>query len=371
MTGNNIPSLYLHVPFCASVCFYCDFARQVYRSDAADRWLDAVETELQGTEISDSLETVYIGGGTPSCLSLSQLERLLSMLDPYTGEVKEFTVECNPELNEEDKIRCLASHGVNRISMGLQTADSGLLKRTGRRHTPDDVKRLVHQFLRCGISNISLDLMYGLPEQTMSKLDDSISFALSCKPAHLSLYSLTVEPNSVFGKQGVTQIDEDLEADMYEHICDVLKHAGYDHYEISNFSLPGKASLHNSNVWNYHDFYGIGYGAWGKDRKGRYEHASSLKAYCADPLYKNYTPLSGNEEMFECLMMGLRLKRGVSAELFQTRFGSSFEAIWPVTVRTLKEEGMLEEKDGYLSCTERGWPVMNSLLVDFMEEADL
>ena len=145
--------------------------------------------------------------------------------------------------------------------------------------------------------------MYGLPGQTVEQLDDSISFALACQPKHLSLYSLTVEPGSVFGKNGVKQIDEDLEADMYEQICRTLERNGFMHYEVSNFALPGYESVHNTNVWHYDDFYGIGYGAWGKDSGGRYEHAASLKEYCRDPLYRNYTRLSKSEQMFEMLMM--------------------------------------------------------------------
>ena len=157
MTANKIPALYVHVPFCASICSYCDFSRQVYRAETADRWVAAIEAELKARADGIRPETIYIGGGTPSCLPLPQLERLLSMLDPYTETVKEYTVECNPELRDKRVIECLASHRVNRISIGLQTADSSLLKTCGRRHDTADVKRLVDQFSACGISNISLE----------------------------------------------------------------------------------------------------------------------------------------------------------------------------------------------------------------------
>ena len=371
MTANKISSLYVHVPFCAAFCYYCDFSRQIYRSDTADRWLDALEQEIRGTKIASDLETIYIGGGTPSCLNDEQTERLLCMLDPYAGTVREYTVECNPELNDENRIRCFARHGVNRISIGLQTSDSGLLKSVNRRHDADDAKRLVNQFFACGISNISLDLMYGLPGQTVEQLDDSISFALACQPKHLSLYSLTVEPGSVFGKNGVKQIDEDLEADMYEQICRTLERNGFMHYEVSNFALPGYESVHNTNVWHYDDFYGIGYGAWGKDSGGRYEHAASLKEYCRDPLYRNYTRLSRSEQMFEMLMMGLRLKSGISLPVFEQRYGISFADAFPKTAKSLFDRGLLAQADGYVFCTAEGWPLLNSLLVEFMEEAGL
>jgi len=371
MTESNIPSLYLHVPFCAAVCYYCDFARQVYQADACEQWLDAVEQELRETAVNPGLETVYIGGGTPSCLPLSQLERLLSMLGPYTGKVKEFTVECNPELYDTGIIECLAAHHVNRISIGLQSADKALLKTAGRRHDADDVKRLVDQFSACGISNISLDLMYGLPDQTMAQLEESIAFALSCSPAHLSLYSLTVEPNSVFGKKGIQQADPDLEADMYERICRILADAGYIHYEISNFAKPGFESVHNRNTWKYRSFYGIGYGAWGMDEHCRYTHADTLRAYCSDPLYRRITPLSEKERMFEAVMLGLRLREGIVPEEFSRMFGCELAACFPKTVSALQERGMLEVREDRIFCTDRGWPVLNSLLVEFMEEAQL
>lgn len=371
MTANSIPSLYVHVPFCASICSYCDFSRQVYRAETAERWLDAIERELQARADGLKPETIYIGGGTPSCLPLSQLERLLTLLDPYTGQVKEYTVECNPELRDKRVIECLASHRVNRISMGLQSADSSLLKTCGRRHDAADVKRLVDQFSACGISNISLDLMYGLPGQTMEQLEQSIAFALSSQPRHLSLYSLTIEPNSVFGKKGVQPCDADLEADMYECICSVLREHGYLHYEISNFALPGYESRHNTNTWEYRDFLGIGFGAWGMEDHCRYTHADTLRSYLEDPLYRNVTELTEQERMFEAVMMGLRLRSGLSLQRFSELFGTTPEACYPNTVCTLRERGLLAETDGRMFCTEQGWPLLNSLLVEFMEEAQL
>ena len=371
MTANKIPALYVHVPFCASICSYCDFSRQVYRAETADRWLAAIEAELKARADGIRPETIYIGGGTPSCLPLPQLERLLSMLDPYAETVKEYTVECNPELRDKRVIECLASHRVNRISIGLQTADSSLLKTCGRRHDAADVKRLVDQFLACGISNISLDLMYGLPDQTMEQLEQSIAFALSCHPRHLSLYSLTIEPNSVFGKKGIQPADPDLEADMYERICSILKAHGYLHYEISNFALPGYESKHNTSTWEYRDFLGIGYGAWGMEDHYRYTHADTLRAYLEDPLYRNVTELTEKERMFEAVMMGLRLRSGISSKRFYDQFGIHLNACYPNTISALKARGLLAESDDRLFCTEQGWPVLNSLLVEFMEEAQL
>ncbi len=371
MTGNKISSLYIHVPFCASICYYCDFARRKYSRETASAWLDALAEELQAAVLPMDLETIYIGGGTPSSLDHDLFERLLDLIDPYCSKVREYTVECNPETVDFSKIQSLKQHGVNRISMGLQSAEPALLRRMNRQHSAADVKRLAAQFSACGISNISLDLMYGLPGQDTKQLLDSVQFACSLNPSHLSLYSLTVEPNSVFGKQGVQQIDPDLEADMYELICTELKQHGYEHYEISNFARDGRVSLHNVRVWEYNDFYGIGYGASGKDPQGRYDHADSLSAYLKDPLFRRYTPLSENEQLFETVMMGLRLRDGISDAVIQERFCRSLRDVYPDTIRELEAEGMLEFSHSRIRCTDRGWPILNSLLVRFMEEADL
>lgn len=363
--------LYLHVPFCASICYYCDFKRQMYRSDTADQWLDALEEELKHTKINTSLDTIYIGGGTPSCLSENQLDKLLTLLDPYKNEILEYTVELNPETVSEDKLNILCRHGVNRVSIGLQSGDEALLKKLNRHHTFDDVERLVHQIQACGISNISLDLMYSLPDQTMEILKQSTDQALSLHPSHLSLYSLTIEENSVFGKQGIEHLDEDTEADMYEWLCAYLQQHGYHHYEISNFALDGRASIHNTRVWEYEDFYGIGYGAWGKDETGRYEHATTLNQYLKDPLKKIYTPLTINEQMFETVMMGLRLRAGIDCRIFQKRFGKDLTAVYPASIQELIKQGLLECSEDHLFCTNKGFELLNSVLVRIMEETGL
>ncbi|MBR2677426.1 MAG: radical SAM family heme chaperone HemW [Solobacterium sp.] len=371
MTAAKIPSLYVHVPFCASICYYCDFFRQVYRKETADAWLNALEYELLHADINEGIETIYIGGGTPSSLSESQLDRLLSLLDPYKNKISEYTVEVNPETVTQAKIDLLLKHGVNRVSIGLQSHDAALLKKLNRNHSFENVSRLVNQFSACGISNISLDLMYSLPTQTMESLQRSTELAVSLNPSHLSLYSLTIEENSVFGKQGVRPLDEDTEADMYEWICSYLTDHGYDHYEISNFARDGKESLHNTRIWEYDDFYGFGCGASGKDEKGRYDHPGTLKQYLADPAARTYTYLSKEERMYETVMMGLRLSRGISRTRFRKMYGIDLTEVYPETIASLCREGMLILTEDRLFCSAHGFELLNTVLVRFMEEADL
>ena len=366
-----IPSLYLHVPFCASICYYCDFARQIYRRETVDAWLKAIQTELESVQPSHSLETIYIGGGTPSSLSEDQLETLLCLLDSYRTETKEYTVELNPETVSEEKLNCLKRHGVNRLSIGIQSGDEALLARMNRKHTKADIHRLVVQINACGFSNISMDLIYGLPNETMKQVEADLNYVLDLKPTHLSLYSLSIEPGSVFGKQGVQPIDEDLEAEMYESIVRRLLQEGYEHYEVSNFARPGKQSIHNRNVWQYKDFIGIGYGAWGKEGNVRYDHAGSLQAYLKNPCYREKVLLSDLERQFETLMMGLRLSEGVFLKQYQEQFGCLPADTFPVSIAKGIRRGYLEEEKDMLRCTGQGMELLNSILVEFMEEAEV
>ena len=199
MTINNIKHLYIHVPFCNSICFYCDFCHRVYDSDLVDKWLNKLEKEINDN-CKDQYETIYIGGGTPSCLSINQLDRLLSLIKPYSNDVIEYTIEINPESLDIDKINLLNKYHINRVSMGVQSSDNEILKNIGRRHTFEDVKKAINLLKENGINNISVDLMYSLPNQTIDILNTTIDDILSLNVPHISLYSLTIEENSVFGK---------------------------------------------------------------------------------------------------------------------------------------------------------------------------
>lgn len=367
MTPRNKPeALYLHVPFCRSICYYCDFTHVMYRKETADAWLDVLEKEFASREFNPDLKTVYIGGGTPTSLSEEQLERLLSFLDPYTSHVSEYTCEINPETMDETKAQILYKHGVNRVSIGFQTDNAKLLKNMGRHHTVNDVKHVMDLLRKHGISNISLDLMYSLPEQTMEDLETAIRTAVSLNPNHLSLYSLTVEENTVFGKRGYKSLDEETEADMYEYICQTLPSYGFHQYEVSNFAKVGFESVHNKVYWTYRDFYGVSCGASGKEGYTRYDVTSSLKKYLENPLERDEIPLEKEDAMFEMVMMNLRLKAGMEKSLFEETFGIRFEEAFRGKYETLTEQGLLEVSQTHVKCTEKGFPVLNSVLEELL-----
>lgn len=369
MTQRNKPAyLYLHVPFCHTICAYCDFCHLVYSQTNAEKWLQALEKEIADKNIRHDLKTIYIGGGTPSCLSAKELNHLLCLLDPYASSVREYTIEINPETLDEEKAEILEAHHVNRASIGFQSSDPSLLKLMGRHHDLKMIAETMHLLRKHGIENISLDLMYSLPTQTMDMLKQSLQDALSLKPEHLSLYSLTIEENTAFGKKGYHHLDDDTEADMYEFICHVLPAYGFHQYEVSNFAQTGYESIHNSAYWNYRDFYGIGMGASGKEGFLRYDNTRSLKEYLSDPLRRTEIPLSEKDAMFEMLMMGIRFRKGMDLTLFEETFHNSFAEIYGKKAESLIQKGLIEYRDHHIRCTDRGYEIMNSVLVEFMDD---
>lgn len=361
--------LYLHVPFCRTICSYCDFCHAVYQESLADQWLQALARELAMREIAHPVATVYLGGGTPTSLSLRQLDQLLALLDPFASGAEEYTIEVNPESLDEEKAACLAAHGVNRASIGFQTADPAMLKLMNRRHDAEGVRRAMALLRHAGINNLSLDLMYSLPGQTMAQLQQSVQCALDLKPEHLSLYSLTIEPGTVFARRGLQPCSEDLEADMYEWICRQLPACGFQQYEISNFCQPGRESRHNMAYWEYRDFYGISCGASGKEGHRRYDMTRDLKTYLCDPLAHQDIPLRTADEQFETVMMGLRLKRGLFLEQFRRSFGISIQEVYGPAISRLQQQGLLQESAGFLACTDRGFEILNTVLEEFLPDS--
>lgn len=363
-------SLYVHVPFCTSICFYCDFAHVVYQKNLVQQWLHALSAQLSHMKINHQLKTIYVGGGTPGCLHDDELAALLQMLDPYCHEVQEYTVECNPESLTLEKAALLAKHGVNRVSLGMQSADDRLLASIGRHHTFADTCRAVSLLKQAGIHNISLDLMYSLPDQTMKDLQDSIAGAIALEPTHLSLYSLTVEKNTVFGRKGIQSLDDDTEADMYEYICRELPRHGYRQYEISNFCLDGYESRHNLAYWHYDDFYGVSCGASGKEGLLRYDNEKNLMRYLQNPMTRNEIHLDRQDAQFEMIMMSLRLKKGLDLSAYQHRFHHAYEEDYGSKTEALIKRGWLEERNGYVRCSDQGYEICNTVLEELMPEGE-
>ena len=284
------------------------------------------------------------------------------MLERFTANVTEYTFEINPETFTEEKADLLHRYGVNRISIGLQSSDKRLLKLMNRHHDLDDVRKTI-EFLRDrGIENISLDVLYSLPTQTMEDLEKTLNDVLELRVPHVSLYSLTVEKGTAFDRLGYKPLDSDIEADMYEYIVRTLTENGYIQYEIANFALEGHESKHNLAYWNYDDYRGLSCGSVGKYGHRRYTVTSDLKRYLDTADCVEIEELSNEEEAFENIMMSLRTVYGLDLEVFRNRYGIDFRQRYSEAIE--KNSDHLIFKDGHCICVNR--EILNTVLVDFM-----
>ena len=352
-------SCYVHIPFCDSICSYCDFSRQIMNENLCEKWLSKIIDEINGYSI-DCLNTLYFGGGTPSLLDMDSFKKIRNQFPNF---IKEFTVECNPESVTKEKMECYKKLGVNRISLGVQSFQDDLLKVCRRKHTSKQAIESI-QCIKSYMDNLSIDLIYGLPNQTMEDLKKDIQLFLSLDIPHLSIYSLQIEPNSIFGKSNIHPCDEDLEADMFEYIVKTLKSHGYEHYEISSFCKNQKYSYHNLAYWMNKDFYGIGCGASGRLNNNRYDNTKSLNQYIESGPCLNWIDEDLQERSFNAIMMALRTKFGLSISKWNQMYVSDFVNKYEIVLD--KYPFYFQYQDDHIFLNDEGLELLNSILVDFM-----
>lgn len=356
-------SAYVHIPFCTQICYYCDFSKVFIKNQPVDAYLEHLIQETRSYEIG-KLRTLYIGGGTPTALSAQQLAYLLTELPKFMdlSEVEEFTIEANPGDLDPDKIAVLKDSQVNRVSLGVQTFDNKMLKKIGRSHQEQDIYDNIRHLKQAGFDNISIDLIYALPGQTMDQVKENVAKAIDLDIPHMSLYSLILENHTVFmnrmrrGKLPLPK--EELEAEMFEYIIEELEKAGFEHYEISNFSKPGFESRHNLVYWDNAEYYGLGAGASGYVDGIRYKNHGPIRHYLeaveAGKARITEEHLTLEEKMEEELFLGLRKKTGVSKARFEEKFGISFDQRYGQVVASLTEQGLLVPDDKQVRMTKRG-----------------
>ena len=356
-------SAYVHIPFCTQICYYCDFSKVFIKNQPVDAYLEHLIQETRSYEIG-KLRTLYIGGGTPTALSAQQLAYLLTELPKVMdlSEVEEFTIEANPGDLDTDKIAVLKDSQVNRVSLGVQTFDNKMLKKIGRSHQEQDIYDNIRHLKQAGFDNISIDLIYALPGQTMDQVKENVAKAIDLDIPHMSLYSLILENHTVFmnrmrrGKLPLPK--EELEAEMFEYIIEELEKAGFEHYEISNFSKPGFESRHNLVYWDNAEYYGLGAGASGYVDGIRYKNHGPIRHYLeaveAGKARITEEHLTLEEKMEEELFLGLRKKTGVSKARFEEKFGVSFDQRYGQVVASLTEQGLLVPDDKQVRMTKRG-----------------
>jgi oxygen-independent coproporphyrinogen III oxidase len=357
-----IHSLYLHIPFCKAICTYCDFPKLVAAGNLQPRYTAALIGEfLYYRNRYDNLQTLYIGGGTPSSLPFPELEKLLdtiaSVID--VASLKEYTIEANPNDVTDYFAFIIAKYGVNRVSLGVQTSDETKLKNLGRTHQNADVYAAMKNLRHHGITNINCDFIYALPGQTMAALAKDVDFAIALQPTHLSFYSLILEPKTKLfydvTHQKTILLDEELEAEMTEWLMQTLPERGFHRYETSNYAVEGKTSLHNLAYWRTLPYLGIGMGAHSQIDGRRFHNHKTIRAYL-DSVAIHQNGIVSEDAIdlpLETVFLGLRTVEGIALEAYRERFGVSLFQKYPLIEHHL-HDGLLEIIDGHLKTTARG-----------------
>lgn len=378
--------LYFHIPFCVRKCFYCDFLSAPADGQTKAAYMEALrrETALRAEEYCcDSVTSVFIGGGTPSAVKAEEIAALLSTVRQHypLAEDAEITIEVNPGTVTAEKLEVYRVAGINRLSIGLQSADDRELAVIGRIHTWQQFLDTYGLAVGAGYRNINIDVMSTLPGQTLESYRRTLKkiLALNPQPAHISAYSLILEEGTAFWdmtqRGELTLPDEDADRQMYSETKRVLAGAGYSRYEISNYAKPGHACRHNCGYWRRDEYAGFGIGAASLVRESRFRNGDSLTAYLRDPVgcREELQVLSPQEQMEEFMFLGLRMTEGVSERDFEDRFGQRLADIYGGVIQANLRDGLLEWQCGEehgnarrLALTERGLDISNYVMAQFL-----
>jgi oxygen-independent coproporphyrinogen III oxidase len=372
--------IYIHIPFCKSRCSYCDFATDVFKNaETVGRYVDALCAEIQNSKfkIQNSIETVYFGGGTPSLLSPKQLEKILNVIyKKFSVESEiELTMEMNPATMTLETVKEYRNLGVNRASFGAQTFDDTELKRLGRKHTAQDVRETIELLREADFTNVSFDLIAGLPRQTLKDWERNLEEALKLKPEHLSLYLLEIHGGTPLAEQIRSKRqplpDEDLSGEMYELMLDKIAEKGYEQYEISNFSLPNFESKHNSKYWLCEPVFAFGVSAHSFDGKTRYSNERDTNQYVRliekgeSPIVEK-TELDAKQLSAEFAFLTLRLNKGLNLPDYRARFGIDLLQTFAEELKRLEDFGLIKNEKNFLKLTRKGMIYSNEVFSVFV-----
>jgi len=362
-------SIYIHIPFCDSICTYCDFSKFYYNSNMVDIYLNSLEKEIIQNYKNELITSIYIGGGTPSSLSTEQLSKLFSILKLIKKANNiEFTFECNPESMTSSKIRLLKENGVNRVSIGVQSFDDNILNFLNRKHSKQDVYKLVSKLKRSGIYNINIDLIFGINNQTIDNIRNDLDDFIKLGIPHISYYSLILEEHTKLYIDNYIEIDDDKCASQYEFICEYLKKYGYSHYEISNFSKEGYESKHNLVYWNNENYYGFGCGAHGFINNIRYENTKSITKYNSGKFIFDKHKLDIKEDIENQIMLNLRTKYGINKKIFFNKYDRIITDIYNFDF-LIKKGLIFENKDSFI-VPEKYYFISNQIILDILIGGD-
>jgi oxygen-independent coproporphyrinogen-3 oxidase len=370
-------SLYVHIPFCVKKCFYCGFYSTPYTAQSADRFIDALRLEaagIAGTFSEREFGSLYLGGGTPTVLSSDQLTTVINIIRSHfkIATEAEVTVEANPQSGSEPLFQALRKGGVNRLSIGVQSFSDRLLATLGRPHHAAQARDAVQNARRCGFENIGIDLIYGIPGQTMDDWSQTLDYALTFRPDHVSTYSLSLDEGSDYQQKAASGSfhlpDDDAVAELYDAGVERLRAAGFIHYEISNFAQPGFECRHNLNYWRRGEYLGLGPGAWSFIAARRFRSVPDLQSYCTR-LHTGFAVITEGEMVgpaeaaLETVMLGLRTRSGIELERIAGEFGPLMRDRLLAQAAPMIDKGLLQNEAGRLFLTDRGMVLSNVVLV--------
>lgn len=360
----NTSSVYIHIPFCSSICSYCDFCKVFYNEKLVDDYLIALEKEIKDRYRNEVIKTIYIGGGTPSCLSITQLKKLFSIIKIFNLDKDiEFTIEMNVNDITLDKLLLFKDNRVNRLSIGIETVNTKFMPFLNRFCDKEDVIDKVN-LVKKYFDNFNLDLMYGFIDQTVEDVIDDLSFVVSLKPKHISIYSLIIEEHTKIYIDKVKSIDDELESSMYYRIISYLKENNYIHYEISNFDIESYESKHNMVYWNNERYYGFGAGASGYIDNYRYTNTKNVYKYNSFKYNFEKEIMNKNIDMENELILGLRKIKGIDKNKFKSKYCSNVEDNFDI-IKMLENKLLVDDgKNIYIP--ENKLYVSNSILVNFI-----
>ena len=398
--------IYIHIPFCVKKCDYCDFLSAPADLETKEKYVEALinEIKLNKNKMSEYVvDTVFIGGGTPSLLEENQISKIMSVLrdNCNMSENPEVTIECNPGTITESKLLEYKKSGINRISFGLQSANDEELKSIGRIHNYAGFLESYNLARKCGFDNINLDLMSALPGQTLKSYEETLNKVVRLEPEHISAYSLIVEENTLmYDRVKKAQIkginilpDEESERKMYYLTNNILRSNGYRKYEISNYSKPGKECKHNIGYWQRKEYLGFGIGAASLYKENRYNNISDINKYIEvltnnikensinnvgnssevenqvnilNSIVKNLQQLTERDRMEEFMFLGLRMMEGVSMEKFEQYFGKTYMEVYGKVQKRMEDKRFLINDNGYVKLTEFGIDLSNYVMSEFL-----
>lgn len=398
--------IYIHIPFCVKKCDYCDFLSAPADLETKEKYVEALinEIKLNKNKMSEYVvDTVFIGGGTPSLLEESQISKIMSVLKDNCNmsENPEITIECNPGTITERKLWEYKKSGINRISFGLQSANDQELKSIGRIHNYAGFLESYNLARKCGFDNINVDLMSALPGQTLKSYEETLNKVVRLEPEHISAYSLIVEENTLmYDRVKKAQIkginilpDEESERKMYYLTNNILRSNGYRKYEISNYSKPGKECKHNIGYWQRKEYLGFGIGAASLYKENRYNNISDINKYIEvlsnnikensinnvgnsrevenqvnilNSIVKNLQQLTERDRMEEFMFLGLRMMEGVSMEKFERYFGKPYMEVYGKVQKKMEDKRFLINDNGYVKLTEFGIDLSNYVMSEFL-----